>query len=141
MGLVIGLLLTPAADGLAQPVVKDLLYRKSDEGCVLTEQQPAFPGGSRALMAYLQKNVQYPSAARRAGVSGRVFLSFIVETDGRLTDLQLLKGLGFGCDEEAMRVVNAMPAWTPGSQDGKPLRVKYNLPVRFGVDYPKTRGD
>ncbi len=106
----------------------------------VVEKQPEFPGGMSALVSYLQKNVRYPEAARKANVTGRVFLSFIVERNGQLTDIQLLKGLGFGCDEEAMRVVQAMPGWKPGSQSGQMIRVKYNLPIAFGVPYPRYKG-
>ena len=87
-----------------------------------------------ALTTYLRKNVQYPAAAKQAGVTGRVFLSFIVEHDGQLTTIQVLKGLGFGCDEEAIRVFTAMPRWKPGSQSGRTVRVRYNLPVWFGPE-------
>ena len=105
----------------------------------IVEHQPEFPGGSDALKEYLLKNVQYPADAQKAGIKGRVFVSFVVEIDGSLTNSQLLKGLGYGCDEEAIRVIKAMPRWLPGSQSGRPIRVKYNLPILFGIDYPKQR--
>lgn len=82
--------------------------------------------------------IHYTTEAQKAGVKGRVFISFVVEPEGTITNIQLLKGLGYGCDEEAIRVINAMPCWAPGSQSGRPLRVKYNLPVLFGIDYPKV---
>lgn len=85
------------------------------------------------------RNVRYPAEAQKARVKGRVFTSFVVEIDGRLTNACILRGLGYGCDEEAVRVIKAMPRWKPGSQSGRPIRVKYNLPVLFGVDYPKPR--
>ena len=103
------------------------------------EKQPEFPGGMDALTNYLRKNVGYPEAAVKANVAGRVFVSFIVERGGQLTDIHLLKGLGFGCDEEAMRVVQAMPRWKPGSQSGRPVRVKYNLPVQFGFGHEQSK--
>ncbi len=105
----------------------------------IVEKQPEFPGGRQALENYLLANVRYPSEAKKAGVKGRVFTSFVVEPDGQLTNVQLLIGLGYGCDEEAIRAVNAMPCWAPGSQSSRPLRVKYNLPVLFGIDYPKAK--
>jgi protein TonB len=107
----------------------------------VVEHQPEFPGGGIALTEYLRSNVQYPSEAKQASISGRVFVSFVVELDGRITHIQLLKELGFGCDEEAIRVVKTMPRWKPGSQSGRPIRVKYNLPILFGVANPKRRGD
>ena len=105
---------------------------------VITERQPQFPGGIDTLKTYMQNHVQYPAEARKARIKDRVYVSFVVELDGRLTHVQLLKGIGYGCDAEALRVVSAMPRWKPGSQSGKPLRVKYNLPVLFGIDYPAT---
>jgi len=101
------------------------------------EKQPEFPGGFGALRRYLLKTVNYPPEAKKAGVKDRVLVSFIVEPDSSISDVQLLKGIGYGCDEEAVRVITAMPRWKPGSQSGKTVRVKYNLPVLFGIDYPQ----
>jgi len=100
----------------------------------VVEQQPEFPGGTTEMYKYLSKNIKYPSAASRANVSGRVFLSFVVNTDGSIQDVSVLKGLGFGCDEEAIRVVKAMPKWKPGKQSGRAVRVKYNLPINFQLE-------
>ena len=83
---------------------------------------------------YLGKNIKYPAAASRANVSGKVFLTFVVNTDGSIQDVSVLKGLGFGCDEEALRVVRGMPKWKPGKQSGRNVRVKYNLPVSFVLE-------
>jgi protein TonB len=100
----------------------------------VVEQQPEFPGGTAEMYKYLSKNIKYPSAASRANVSGRVFMSFVVNTDGSIQDVSVLKGLGFGCDEEAIRVVKAMPKWKPGKQSGRAVRVKYNLPINFQLE-------
>ncbi|WP_439556827.1 energy transducer TonB [Dyadobacter sp.] len=100
----------------------------------VVEQQPEFPGGTSEMYKYLSKNIKYPSAASRANVSGRVFMSFVVNTDGSIQDVSVLKGLGFGCDEEAIRVVKAMPKWKPGKQSGRAVRVKYNLPINFQLE-------
>jgi periplasmic protein TonB len=108
--------------------------KKDDEIFTVVEQQPEFPGGMSKLGAYLGKNIQYPSAAQRANVAGRVFVSFVVNTDGSIQDVQVLKGLGFGTDEEAQRVVKGMPKWRPGKQSGRPVRVKYNLPISFTLE-------
>ncbi|GAB3951501.1 hypothetical protein GCM10028805_31740 [Spirosoma harenae] len=107
----------------------------------IVECQPEFPGGIVALVDYLKQRVNYPLEAQRAKIKGRAFVSFVVERDGRLTQIQVLKGLGYGCDEEAIRVVNMMPKWQPGSQSGILIRVKYNLPVAFGLEYGKGKGD
>ncbi|WP_460976081.1 energy transducer TonB [Spirosoma knui] len=106
----------------------------------IVEKPPEFPGGIEAMWAYLKENVQYPPAALKAKIKGRVFVSFVVRKDGQLTDLQVVQGLGHGCDEEAIRVVKAMPLWKPGSQSGRLLLVKYTLPILFGMDYPRPKG-
>ena len=100
----------------------------------MVEQQPEFSGGMAALGQYLSKNLRYPAAAQRANVAGKVFVSFVVNTDGSIQDVQILKGLGFGTDEEAQRVVKGMPKWRPGKQSGRPVRVKYNLPINFTLE-------
>ncbi|GAB2594054.1 energy transducer TonB [Spirosoma areae] len=105
----------------------------------VVEQQPVFPGGFDAMKKYLLTNVHYPPEARKASVKDRVLMSFVVELDGSITYIQLVKGIGYGCDEEAIRVVRAMPRWTPGSQSGKLLRVKFHLPVLFGIAYEEAK--
>ncbi|QJW91307.1 energy transducer TonB [Spirosoma taeanense] len=139
-GLIAGLLLASVL-AVAQPRIHNLRYDLPEEVLTVVEKAPEFPGGMKALGAYLKQTIQYPAEARKAGFIGRVFVGFIVEVDGRLTDIQLLKGVGFGCDEEALRVVRAMPAWKPGSQSGRFVRVRCNLPVHFGRDYLRPKGD
>lgn len=107
---------------------------KTEDVFVAVEQEPQFPGGTTALSDYLQKNLRYPAEASRANIAGRVFLSFVVNADGSLTDVQVLKGLGFGTDEEALRVIKAMPRWKPGRQAGRAVRVKFNLPITFRLE-------
>ncbi|TAE30016.1 MAG: energy transducer TonB [Cytophagales bacterium] len=107
---------------------------KDDEIFTVVEQQPEFNGGQSAMYAWLGKNLRYPAAAQRANVAGRVFVSFVVNTDGSIQDVAVLKGLGFGTDEEAQRVVKSMPKWKPGKQSGRPVRVKYNLPINFTLE-------
>ncbi|RRA99108.1 TonB family protein [Larkinella rosea] len=104
----------------------------------VVEKHPEFPGGMEGLGNYITKNLKYPEAALRAHVSGRVYLSFVVNTDGSMQDIQILKGIGFGADEEAIRMIKAMPRWKPGTQDGKPVRVKYNLPIKFDLENRST---
>jgi len=98
------------------------------------EQNPEFPGGPAEMYKYLAKNIRYPGAASRANIQGRVFLQFVVNTDGSITDVEVVKGVGFGCDEEAVRVVKSMPKWKPGRQQGRAVRVKYTLPVNFQLE-------
>ena len=92
---------------------------------------PEYPGGINKLMEYLSKNIEYPKAARESGIQGRVFVSFIVEKDGSISNVKVIRSIGGGCDEEAVRVVKAMPKWKPGKQRGKAVRVSYMLPVVF----------
>ena len=98
------------------------------------EIQPDFMGGQKAMMEYLYKNLKYPNPAIKNGVSGRVHLQFTIEPDGSLSNVSVLKGIGFGCDEEAMRVVKLMPNWKPGKQSGRAVRVKFNLPIVFSLE-------
>ncbi|GAB3642705.1 hypothetical protein GCM10027423_33410 [Spirosoma arcticum] len=105
----------------------------------VVEKQPEFPGGMGAFQDYLATNVRYPAAAYAAKITGRVFVSFIVRNDGRITDVAAFKGVGYGCDEEAVRVISAMPNWKPGSQSGRPVNVKYNLMVPFGFNNYRSK--
>jgi TonB family protein len=97
----------------------------------IVEVMPEFPGGKEALMTYLTKNLKFPDQAREQGVQGTVYITFIVEMDGRISGVRVLRGIGGAFDEEAMRVVREMPIWKPGTQRGKSVRVRYNLPIRF----------
>ena len=97
----------------------------------IVEEMPQYPGGEDALMDYVSKNVVYPSEAQEKGISGRVFVGFIVEKDGSVSNVKVLRGIGGGCDEEAVRVIKGMPKWKPGKQDGKPVRVSYMMPIIF----------
>ena len=97
----------------------------------IVEEMPAYPGGDQKLMEYVAKNIKYPQIARETGIQGRVFVSFVVEPDGSVSNVKVLRGIGGGCDEEAMRVVKSMPKWKPGKQRGKAVRVSYMLPVNF----------
>jgi periplasmic protein TonB len=96
--------------------------------------QPEFPGGINGFKEFLSKNLKYPSAAQSAGVSGKVFLQFTVNQDGSLDNISAIKGIGFGCDEEAIRVMKLMPSWKPGRQSGRAVRVKFNLPIVFTLE-------
>lgn len=98
---------------------------------MVVESMPEYPGGEPALYSYLAENIKYPQMAKESGIQGRVFVTFVVERDGSVTDVRVLRGIGGGCDEEAIRVVDGMPKWTPGKQRGKSVRVQYNLPVKF----------
>lgn len=97
----------------------------------VVEQMPMYPGGDGALMDYLRDNIHYPTVAAENGVQGRVVVGFVVERDGSITDVKILRGVDPSLDREAMRVVKNMPKWTPGKQNGSAVRVKYQVPVSF----------
>jgi len=104
-----------------------------EEEFIHVEQQPEFRGGMEAFRKFLEKNLKYPSRASGAGVQGRVFVQFSVMADGTIANVEVVKGIGFGCDEEAARVVKLMPPWAPGKQGGKPVRVRFTLPIQFSL--------
>ena len=97
----------------------------------VVEQQPQFPGGQAALFSWLSQNIHYPPVAEENGIYGRVTLSFVVEPDGSISNVQVVRGVDPSLDKEAVRVTKAMPKWQPGKQNGQAVRVKYNLPVTF----------
>jgi protein TonB len=113
------------------PVQQEEEESQEQQIFMVVEAMPEFPGGQNALNKYLSENIKYPQMAKESGIQGRVFVTFVVEKDGRVTDVRILRGIGGGCDEEAIRVVQNMPRWTPGKQRGKPVRVQFNLPVKF----------
>lgn len=97
----------------------------------VVEEMPSFPGGNGALMQFLQSNVKYPVVAQENGVQGRVQIGFVVERDGSITDVRVVRSVDPSLDKEAMRVVKMMPRWNPGKQNGQTVRVKYTVPVLF----------
>lgn len=97
----------------------------------VVETSADFPGGTQARMKFLKDNLKYPQQARETGTQGTVYVTFVVEKDGSLTDVKVLRDIGSGCGEEAMRVIKAMPKWTPAKQRGKTVRMQFNLPVKF----------
>jgi len=98
---------------------------------LVVEDQPDFPGGDAARIRYFNEHINYPVQARELNIQGTVYIGFVVEPDGSISNISLLRGIGGGCDEEAMRVVAAMPRWKPGKQRNQAVRVKFTLPVRF----------
>lgn len=97
----------------------------------VVEDQPGYPGGDEARIKYLAENIKYPQMARESQIQGTVYVTFVVEKDGRVRDVRVLRGIGGGCDEEAIRVIQNMPRWNPGKQRGKPVRVQFNMPIKF----------
>jgi len=99
----------------------------------VVENEPEFPGGMEALYRYLAQNIKYPQLARENGITGKVYVTFVVERDRSIANPKVLRDIGGGCGAEAIRVVKSMPKWTPGKQRGKAVRVQFNLPVNFNL--------
>ena len=118
---------TPKGDG---PVNQE---KTEDTNQIFTnvEVLPTFPGGLEQFGKFLSKNLRYPNLARENNIGGRVTVSFVIETNGELTNLKVLRGIGAGCDEEAIRVIKKSPLWSPGYQNGRTVRVSYIMPIVF----------
>lgn len=119
--------------GVAQDVSGQDGSSSNEEGEIfqIVEEMPDFPGGTSELVLFLENNLNYPPGALESGVQGSVFVNFIVEPDGHLSNVKVLRSLGSGCDEEAIRLVTSMPNWKPGKQRGTAVRVSYILPIKF----------
>lgn len=100
-------------------------------GMGLLEKYPEFPGGQDAFNKYISRNLRYPIAARENNIGGRVIVSFIIEKDGNLSNIRVVRGIGGGCDDEAIRVLRKSPSWTAGLQNGQKVRVAYTMPIFF----------
>lgn len=100
----------------------------------VVEVMPQYPGGQIAMLKYIMENIKYPKQIMEEGIQGRVTVSFIVEKDGRVSNVRLLRSVQPSLDKEAIRVVKSMPKWTPGKHNGKPVRVRFNLPVMFKLN-------
>ena len=117
-------------------IAVDQVGDEHEEDVIFTvvEEQPKFPGGEDARMQFMQHNLKYPEMAKEAGIQGTVFVSFVVEKDGSISNVKILRGLSAEVDKEAVRVVEAMPDWVPGRQRGEEVRVQFNMPIRFTLD-------
>ncbi|MDP2424046.1 MAG: M56 family metallopeptidase [Bacteroidales bacterium] len=105
----------------------------SGDSIIVVDESPTFLGGEGARIKYLIDNIRYPETARLKGVQGVIFVSFVVEADGAITNIKILRGIGSGCDEEAVRVVSKMPKWNPGKLRGQPVRVQFVMPFKFSL--------
>ncbi len=101
--------------------------------CYVVEVMPEFPGGDEARVKFLNKNLIYPDSARKHGIQGTVFATFTVDTNGSVSNPKILRGIGYGCDEEAIRIIKLMPKWKPSIQENKAVPVRMNLPVKFAL--------
>lgn len=123
-----------AKDVVSNPTPKGGNIKKrigKDDVFVISEVQPLYPGGEAEMMKFLKKNIKYPVKAKEQGIKGTVFMSFVVEKDGSVGDVEVSKGVDPLLDVEAMRVVNSMPKWAAGKQNNKRVAVQYTLPVKF----------
>jgi len=111
------------------PVVEDKTYEMFD-----IQKPPSFPGGERELLKFLAENIKYPALARENNIQGNVALTFVVNKNGSVSDVTILRDIGGGCGKEAVRVVNSMPRWNPGEANGNPVKVRFTLPVRFKLE-------
>ena len=117
---------------IAPPVEAPAEEEEEEVIFVVVESMPEFPGGAQAMMRYIAENIKYPVIAQENGIQGRVICQFVVEKDGKVSDIQVVRSSGeSSLDKEAQRVIGSMPKWKPGKQRGKPVRVKYTLPVNF----------
>jgi periplasmic protein TonB len=113
---------------VAPPVIDD---EDADKIFIVVEQTASPKGGMGAFYKYVSENIHYPAQARRLNVEGKVFVEFVVERDGSITQLVVIKGIGAGCDEEAIRIIQNSPPWEPGKQRGKPVKQRMVLPIHF----------
>ena len=99
------------------------------------EQMPEFPGGNTAMVQFIRDNIKYPDAEKKALIQGTAYVTFVIEEDGSLSNIEILRGVlgGPGCDKEALRIVKMMPKWSPGKQNGRTVRIQYNLPIKFYI--------
>jgi len=120
-----------------ETVVEEIVFDEpveeevAEEIFTIVEDQPTPKGGMAAFYEYVGKKLKYPAQARRMGIEGKVFVEFVVDKDGSITDVKAIKGIGAGCDEEATRVIQNAPKWNPGKQRGRPVKVRMILPITF----------
>ena len=122
----------------APEVVEVVVEEEEEEVFIIVETMPEFPGGQGAMMRYIAENIQYPIIAMENGIQGRVICQFVVEKDGRVSNIQVVRTSGDpSLDKEGVRVISTMPKWKPGTQRGKPVRVTYTIPVNFRLVEPE----
>jgi periplasmic protein TonB len=114
--------------------VQEVVVEDDNKIFTVVEQNPEFEGGYEAMINFIKKNLRYPASARRMGVDGTVYVQFVVSKDGSINEVKTIRGISADCDREAERVVKAMPAWKPGRQNGKPVFVRFVLPIKFKLN-------
>ncbi len=136
LNIIILVLLTIIANkSIASSIILSGSTIKSDSSNVVyKEEPPEFPGGVKKLMKYVENNLVYPEEAYKKNIQGVVKVSFIVEKDGSVSSPTIISGIGYGCDEEALRVIASLPKFIPGKQNGNPVRVQYNVPIIYNIN-------
>ncbi len=124
---------------LLLPLVTTAQNGKTDSTFTLADKMPEFPGGQEALIAFLGRELRYPEEARESGAAGKVVAQFVVSENGSISDIQIIRSVGCGCDEEAIRVISKMPRWEPGMVDGVPEKVYFKLPITFSLSPGETK--
>jgi TonB family protein len=127
--LIIGLSISYSV--LKAQVTEQSPAKNNDGTYTIAEVMPQFAGGESAMTDFLDKNLHYPKLAMEQGIQGKVWIGFVVDSAGNVKNVEILRGIGGGCDEEAKRVIEIMPSWIPGTQDGKPVTVKFRFPINF----------
>ena len=117
---------TPPVKTSSKPANEEKVYSK-------VQEMPEFPGGHKGMIDYFETKLKYPALAKEKKLTGSVLVRFIIDTTGMVKKSWVVRGLGLGCDEEALRLINSMPRWTPGKDSGKVVNVYYNLPVKFAI--------
>jgi periplasmic protein TonB len=123
-------------DDVAAPIAKqaEKITEDNDKPFLVAEKMPQFPGGEIEMMKFINENLKYPARAQEAGVMGKVVVNFVVGRDGKITNIKIVRGIGAGCDEEAIRVLEKMPPWTPGEMGGKAVPVYFTFPITFRLN-------
>jgi len=115
-------------------VTKKVVEPEEEKPLLVVEQNPEFSGGYEAMQKFLKDKIQYPTLAQESGIQGTVFVQFVVSKTGKISNVKILRGIGGGCDEEAVRVVKEMPNWIPGRQNGQAVPVMFQIPVKFQLN-------
>lgn len=124
-------------EGIADPIAMEGDTRQiptddnADQVYNLVEEMPEYPGGAAAMMDYIKRNTNFPEEAKAAGIQGKVVANFVIDEEGKIIEVNIVRSLGYGCDEEALRLINSMPKWTPGKQKDKPVKVRMVVPINF----------
>ena len=124
----------PPSKVVIKPIGEEDVY-------TVAENVPKFKDGSKEMTSFIVKNISYPELARKEGITGTVYVGCIIEKDGSVTNAKVKRGIGGGCDEEALRVISMMPPWEPGTAKGEPVRVAMNIPIKFALDDGPKKSD